>query len=99
MRQSRKILSLDLMEDYLPANTGSYEDEDEARKRMLRVLKEAIAGELTPRQRECVMLYYGGRKSEQEIARSLGIRTPTVCRHLKKARERLRRILEYFREG
>ena len=85
------------MEGYLPADRESREEEDEDRARLLKVLKKAVEGELTPRQRECVMLYYGGRKNEKEIALLLGVRTPTVSRHLKKARERLHRVLNYYR--
>lgn len=76
---------------------GGPEPEDEARKKMLCALKKAARGELTDRQKECVALYYARGFSQAETAERLGIAVSTVSRHLKKARARLRRVLEYYR--
>ena len=90
-----ETLSFDLMEN-LVANPKERNRGDEGRSRMLRALKKAACGELTPRQTQCVKLYYGERISQREIAVRLGVAPSTVCRHLAKARERLRRVLAYY---
>lgn len=79
------------------AASGEPEPEDKVRKKMLCALKRAAAGELTDRQKECVALYYARGLSQAETAKHLGITAATVSRHLKKARTRLRRVLEYYR--
>jgi DNA-binding CsgD family transcriptional regulator len=46
------------------------------------VLARVIASELTPRQREILLLYYATGLSEARIATILGISQPTVSQHL-----------------
>ena len=91
-------LSFDLLENRI-ASAADTSEENEDRKRLLRTLGKAAEGELTPRQKECVRHYYGEGKTEQEIAELLGVQRPAVCKHLKKARERLRRVLSYSLPG
>lgn len=64
-----------------------------------RALRAAIEGELTPRQRECVELYFFQGLTMEQAARRLGIGKGTVCRHLQKARRRLGRVLGYAGMG
>ncbi len=87
-------LSLDLFGDRLNPDRRGRDDGGEHR-RMLRTMALAAKGELTVRQKQCVRLRYGERKSVSEIAAELGVAPSTVSRHLKKARLRLRRILRY----
>jgi DNA-directed RNA polymerase specialized sigma24 family protein len=49
---------------------------------------------LPMRQRSAVVLHYVGDLSVDEVARSMGISTGAVNRHLFRGRETLRRILE-----
>lgn len=63
---------------------------------MLRTLKKAAKGELTLRQKQCIFLYYRDEKSVKEIAAQLGIRPPTVSKHLKKAKAHLKRVMRYY---
>lgn len=91
----RAELSFDLMENMI-ADRGGPEGGDERRAKLLRALRRAVRGELTPRQAECVRLYYGERATDREIAARLGVTTPTVSRHLGKARARLGRVLRYY---
>lgn len=65
-------------------------------KKMLEVLVKAIDGELTKKQKECVLLYYGRQLKLKEISSKLGISESTVSRHLKKSRARLARVLKYY---
>ncbi len=59
------------------------------------VLRRAIRRELTPRQLECVQFYFYQKMTQEQIAQALGISKPTVCRHLQKAKLRLKRALSY----
>ena len=54
-----------------------------------------IEGELTQRQRECLKRYYFDGFSQEEIAGEMGVTPATVSRHLKKARNRLERVIGY----
>ena len=60
-----------------------------------KLLQMAVAQELTPRQQECVTLYYFQRLTMEEIGRQLGIGKATVCRHLQNSKKRLARVLAY----
>ena len=91
----RSVLSFDLFRDGLPVQKAGADDGGEHR-RMLRALTRAARGELTGRQLDCVRLYYGEGRSVTEIASLLGVMPSTVSKHLKKARGRLLRVLEYF---
>lgn len=90
------LLSLDLMREMPAAEQRDDEGDGGRRKRLLHALRQAEGTELTLRQKECLMMYYGEQVTEREIARRLGVSTPTVCRHLEKARNRLNRALRYL---
>lgn len=64
-------------------------------QRMLRVLEQAMKQELTPRQIACIQAYYFEEMKMSEVAQRLGIDTSSVSRHLKRARERLARVMGY----
>ncbi len=64
-------------------------------RRLLRALELAVRCELTARQRECLRLYYQEGETVTRIAERLGVGAPTVSRHLKKARARLRKAAGY----
>lgn len=64
----------------------------EAAHRWLRI---AMDKELTSRQRECLLLYFRDRLTMQEIGLRLGLTKGTVCKHLRKASDRLRRAAKY----
>lgn len=53
---------------------------------------------LTPRQRECVQMYYYRSFTLEEIAQALGVNPSTVCRHLQKARAHLREFAKIARD-
>lgn len=87
-------LSLDLFGDRLniPDHT---EDNRAEREKMLLVLRNAMEGELTQRQKDCVKLRYFEKKSVNEVAEALGVTPPTASKHLKKARARLGKVMKY----
>ena len=64
-------------------------------ERMCRSLRQARQQALTPRQREMLIMRYEQNMSGSEIARELGLNRSTVSRTLRRARERLRRCLQY----
>lgn len=66
------------------------------RERMKRVLMRAIKHELTDRQRDCLTMYYLDGVKMKDIARSLGLSTSTVSRHISSATAKLRRIARYY---
>jgi len=90
----RANLSLDLFGDRLNIGRNQMDDGGEHR-RMLRMLRCAMEGELTERQRECVRLRYLEGKSVNEVAAELGVTAGTASKHLKKARNRLGTVMSY----
>lgn len=70
-------------------------DNEERLCRLRRNLKQVREKELTPRQRKVLELHYEQGMSGVEIAEELGINPSTVSRTLSRARERLRRYLQY----
>ena len=63
--------------------------------RLKRNLTHALRQDITPRQREYMILYYGKNMSMEAIARQLGVNKSTVSRTLKRGRQRLYRCLRY----
>ena len=63
--------------------------------RLKRNLTQALRQDITPRQREYMMLYYGKCMSMEQIAKELGVNKSTVCRTLARGRRRLYRCLRY----
>lgn len=71
------------------------DDNREQMGRLKRNLTHALRQDITPRQREYMMLYYGKCMSMSEIARQFGVNKSTVSRTLKRGRQRLFRCLRY----
>ena len=65
-------------------------------RKMKLLLKRAVTEELTEMQRLCLTEYYFGNKQQTAIASELGICPATVCRHIKAAERRLKRIAKYY---
>lgn len=63
---------------------------------LLRILTKVIAGELTDRQQQCLVMRYYQNLTVTEIAIRLGIGKSTASRHIKKARTRLYKLLDYY---
>ena len=63
------------------------------------LLRRAIQEELTERQRTCLLLYYGDRRTMPEIAGILNLTCGTVSKHIRKGTDRLRRVLRYSPAG
>lgn len=65
------------------------------REEQIRRLKTLIREELTELQRDAVLAYYFENKSQIQIARERNVNKSTVSRTLKRAEEKLQRILSY----
>jgi RNA polymerase sigma factor (sigma-70 family) len=76
-------------------NRENAEDNSLQQERLRRNLRLARERELTPCQRRALELYYDQHMTVTQIARQLGVNTSTVSRTLRRARERLRRYLQY----
>ena len=63
--------------------------------RLKRNLTHALRQDITPKQREYMILYYGQGMSMEAIARQQGVNKSTVSRTLKRGRQRLYRCLRY----
>ena len=66
--------------------------------RLKRNLTHALREDITPRQREYMLLYYGKGMSMTEIGAQFGVNKSTVSRTLKRGRQRLYRCLRYGAE-
>lgn len=71
------------------------EDNSEQLSRLRRGLRLAREQELTPRQQEILTLYYDKGMKMPQIARKLGVNRSTVSRTVRRARNRLYRVLRY----
>ena len=60
-------------------------------KDRLRAVRKAMAQRLTPRQNDCLRLYYLRGRSQRDIANLLGIHQTTVSQHIKYGMKKLRR--------
>ena len=63
--------------------------------RLKRNLTHALRQDITEKQRQYMLLYYGQGMSMEAIARECGVPTSTVSRTLKRGRQRLYRCLRY----
>lgn len=71
------------------------DDNREQLGRLKRNLTHALRQDITPKQREYMILYYGRGMSMEAIARQTGVNKSTVSRTLKRGRQRLYRCLRY----
>ena len=63
--------------------------------RVKRNLLRALREDVTPRQREMLLLYYGEQLNMRQIGTRLGVDKSTVSRTIKRGEARLRRCLRY----
>ena len=71
------------------------EDNRDQINRLKRNLTHALRQDITERQREYMVLYYGRNMSMEAIAQQCGVNKSTVSRTLKRGRHRLYRCLRY----
>ena len=94
-RPSLTIRDNEFLGDMAAWQRENSSDNSEQLTRVMRNLRLVRSQELTQRQEEMVHLYYDMGLNIPEIARQQGVCTSTVSRTLARARERLRRYLQY----
>ena len=67
--------------------------------RRKRNLIRALQEDVTPRQRQTLLLYYSDGLNMREIGERLGVDKSTVSRTIKRGERRLRRCLRYGAEA
>lgn len=70
-------------------------DNSEQLDRLRRNLRRAREQELTPCQRQVLDMHFERKMSVTQIARELGVNPSSVTRTLQRAKNRLRRYLQY----
>lgn len=65
-------------------------------ERFRKILNRSISGELTDIQRYCITEYYIKRKKQKEIALDLGVAPSTVCKHINRGLNKLKKIASYY---
>ena len=71
------------------------QEEDQEMDRLKRNLLLALREDVTPRQRQLLLLYYGEGLTMQNIAQRLKIDRSTVSRTILRGERRLQRCLRY----
>ena len=67
--------------------------------RVKRNLVRALREDVTPRQREVLLLYYAEQLNTRQIGEKLGVDKSTVARTIKRGEARLRLCLRYGAEA
>ena len=67
--------------------------------RLKRNLIRALREDVTPRQRQALLLYYSDGLNIRQIGEKLGVDKSTVARTIKRGEARLRRCLRYGAEA
>ena len=67
--------------------------------RVKRNLLRALREDVTPRQREMLLLYYGEQLNMRQIGTRLGVDKSTVSRTIKRGERTLQRCLRYGAEA
>ncbi len=70
--------------------------EDDGVRKLKKLLLNVINNELTPRQKEIIVLYYFKRTDIVTISKQLNITPQAVSAAMKRARLRMYRIMKYY---
>ena len=86
----------ELMTYYSYVSSQGGGDSSSIRDRMKKLIAVAIDTELTGRQKDCLTMRVYQGMSVEDIAAVLGIRPKTVYKHIKKAKEALKKCRKYL---
>ena len=96
----RKKLPLD---DFTESLAGfiKYKEQDQETnvieyRKIIKIMTKLIYNELSKRQKECVTMRYFEKMQVCQIAKKLQIDKSTVSRHISRAKEKLKKLLEYY---
>ena len=65
-------------------------------RKILKIMKKLLYGELSKRQTECLKMRYCDGMQIKQIAEKLRINKSTASRHVSRAKEKLKKLLEYY---
>lgn len=74
-------------------------DNSQEVSRLKRNLIRALREDVTPRQRQALLLYYAEGLNMREIGQRMGVDKSTVSRTIKRGEQRLQRCLRYGAEA
>lgn len=77
-------------------NKNFFDAEDTNHKKMVESLKKIVNGELTEKQKICILLYYGKMMKMKDISEKLGIDISCVSRHIKRAKIKIEKTMKYY---
>ena len=72
------------------------ESKDENASRLRSILLKVINNELTPRQKEIIMLYYFKSADVADISERLGVSQQAVYAAMSRAKKKIYSILQYY---
>lgn len=90
----RSMLDSALLDKKLFLTDGG--EPDRLHRRALRALTEIIREQLTPKQRQYLVMYYYEKKTMPEIAELMGVNKATVSRTINRARNKLYERMKYY---
>ena len=86
----------ELMTYYSYVSSQGGRDNSSIRDRMKKLIAIGIDTELTGRQKDCLTMRVYQNMSVEDITAKLGIRPTTVYKHIKKAKEALKKYGKYL---
>ena len=86
----------ELMTYYSYVSSQEVGDISGIRNRMKKLIHICMEDELTDRQKDCLTMRVYQNMSVEDIAAKLGIRPTTVYKHIKKAKEALKKCRKYL---
>ena len=86
----------ELMTYYSYVSSQGGGSNSDIRNRMKKLIAISIDTELTDRQKDCLTMRVYQKMSVEDIAAELGIRPTTVYKHIKKAKEVLKKCEKYL---
>ena len=86
----------ELMTYYSYVSSQGGGDNSSIRDRMKKIIHICMEDELTDRQKDCLTMRVYRNMSVEDIAAKLGIRPTTVYKHIKKAKEALKKCGKYL---
>ena len=95
---NKKTLSgtLEELDRYYYVSSQGGGNNSSIRDRMKKLIAVGIDTELTDRQKDCLTMRVYQNMSVEDIAAKLGIRPTTVYKHIKKAKEALKKCVKYL---
>lgn len=96
MSDKSRACTQDLIDFCSYVSSQGGRDNSNIRNRIKKLIAIGIDTELTDRQKDCLTMCVYQKMSVEDIAAELGIRPTTVYKHIKKAKEALKKCGKYL---